>query len=176
MEKIKEIIKAMPYNEGIKTNKLFYDFKHIKKQGYLTKDQLIDVLRWKSTRPIKHYKSNIESEIIEITRKAFSEKNEKLKIHILTAFNGVRYPGASALLMFFDPKNYPVIDIRVWQQLYKTNMVNSNPKGQNFTLNHWIDYLLVIRKIAKDLGLTARQVEKRIFDYDQQTRSTNLYK
>ena len=64
------------------------------------------------------------------------QDDEKLKIHILTALIGVKYPSASAILMFID-RNYPVLDIRVWKQLYNLNYVNSNPNGQNFTLEEW---------------------------------------
>jgi hypothetical protein len=89
--------------------------------------------------------------------------------------SGVNYPAASAILMFYDKTKYPVLDIRVWQQLHKAKLVTSNSTGQTFTLKQWDNYLLVIRKLAKDLNLTARQVEKRIFDHDRKTRPGKLY-
>lgn len=170
-----KIIKTIKDHEDKTTLRLFKDLEHIHKQGYLAKEQLVKILRWKSPRPLKHYESNTETEIQEITKQSFETKNEKIRIHILTALNGVNYPGASAILMFYDRVNYPVIDIRVWQQLYNAQMVNSNPKGQNFSLDQWINYISIIRKIANNLGISARQVEKRIFDYDRQTRKTKLY-
>lgn len=170
-----KIIKTIKDIEDNKTLELFNDLKYIRKQGYLTKEQLIKILKWKSPRPLKYYESNTETEIIEITKQSFKTQNEKLKIHILSALSGVKYPGASAILMFYEPANYPVIDIRVWQQLYNSKFLNNNPKGQNFTLNQWIDYLTIIRNIASELKISARQVEKRIFDYDRNTRKTKLY-
>jgi len=78
--------------------------------------------------------------------------------------------------MFYDRINYPVIDIRVWKQLYKHGLLSENPNGQGFTLNQWIKYLKVIRKLAIENGMTARQVEIRIFHYDRITREGTLYK
>lgn len=162
--------------EDEKTLKLFKELKFIKKRGYLTKAQLLKILQWKSPRPLKHYITNSEKDVKEITRLSFSTTNEKLKIHILTALRGINYPTASAILMFYDKQKYPVLDIRVWQQLYQLNLVDTNAKGQNFTLSQWDEYLAVIRTLANHLKLNSRQVEKRIFDYDKQTRIGNLYK
>ena len=77
--------------------------------------------------------------------------------------------------MFYDPKQYPVIDIRVWRQLYNYGLLTENPKGQSFTLNQWGIYLNLVREIAKELSLTPRQVEKRLFDYDKENQVGTLY-
>ncbi len=105
---------------------------------------------------------------------AFVQNDEKLKIHILTTLVGVKYPSASAILMFLD-QNYPVLDIRVWKQLYNLKYVNTNPNGQNFTLEQWVKYLKVIRNIAIEHRTNARQIEKKLFDFDKTTQTGNLY-
>ncbi len=171
-----QLIKQITDEEDKGTIELFQHLKSIKKQGYLTKAQLIKILRWKSPRPLRYYEANTEENIKEITSVAFATKNESLKIHILTALVGVRYPAASAILMFYDKNQYPVLDIRVWQQLYKGKLVKSNSRGQNFTPQQWENYLTVIRQLANDLNLTARQVEKRLFIHDRKTRLGKLYK
>jgi hypothetical protein len=106
---------------------------------------------------------------------AFSAKNDLLKIHILTALSGVNYPAASAVLMFYDRKRYPVLDIRVWKQLYTANLVDTNSRGQNFTLKQCEVYFNVIRQLATDSKLNARQVEKILFEYDKKNQVGNLY-
>jgi hypothetical protein len=88
----------------------------------------------------------------------------------------VKYPAVSAILMFYDKTKYPVIDIRVWKQLYKTGLVNTNSLGRGFKLDEWEKYLAVIRKIAKELKLTPRQVEKRLYDIDKREQAGTLYK
>ncbi len=77
--------------------------------------------------------------------------------------------------MCYDSKNYPVIDIRVWQQLYENKLVTTNSKGQNFKLNEWVKYLEVIRRFSSELNVEARNIEKRIFDYDRTIRKNKLY-
>ncbi len=165
----------IPDSELDSTNELFKELKSIKKQGYLTKPQLIKILFWKSPRPLNSYELNSAKFIKDVTRLSFATKDETLKIHILTALHGVNFPAASAILMFYDKKSYPVLDIRVWQQLYKAKLVTENPKGQNFRLRQWQVYLDVIRHLAKEHTITARQVEKRIFDHDVKTRRGKLY-
>ena len=166
---------SVPDCEDEKTLELFRKFAAMKRQGYLTKSQLIEILKWKSPRPLRFYEVNSETEVREITRLAFATRNDRLKVHILTALKGVNIPAASAILMFYDRKKFPVIDIRVWQQLHKAKLVKTNQKGKGFKLAEWEIYLNVIRNIGTKNNLTARQVEKRIFDIDRQTRKGNLY-
>ena len=170
-----QLLTTIPDFEDEKTIELFTEFKNLNKQGSLTKEQLIKILRWKSPRPLRHYEANSEQVVKDITTLAFAVDSDRLKIHILTALTGVNYPAVSAILMFSDQAKYPVLDIRVWQQLYKAKLVGTNSRGQNFTLNQWDTYLTVIRELANNLKLTARQVEKRLFDHDKKTRLNNLY-
>lgn len=172
---MRKILTTIPDYEDKKTIEIFKQFKSIYKQDFLTKAQLIEILKWKSPRPLKHYLANSEKAVKEITALAFATKDDTMKVHILTALTGVNLPAASAILMFYNPTKFPVIDIRVWQQLHKAKLVDTNPKGQGFKLHEWETYLTVIRSLAKDLKLTARQVEKRLFDYDRNTRKDKLY-
>ncbi|HRH66453.1 MAG TPA: hypothetical protein PLU53_09155 [Bacteroidia bacterium] len=172
---MRNILTTIPDYEDKKTIELFKKFKELGKQDFLTKAQLIDILKWKSPRPLKHYLANREKAVKEITALAFATKDDTMKVHILTALTGVSLPAASAILMFYNPTKFPVIDIRVWQQLHRSKLVDTNPKGQSFKLQEWERYLIVIRSLAKDLKLTARQVEKRLFDLDKNTRKGKLY-
>ena len=173
---INKIIAETTDFEDSKTLELLKLSEVTKEQGYLTKEQTIRILKWKSPRPLRFYEQNSNRDIETITKLAFQQNYDKLKIHILTALKGVNYPSASAILMFYEPKNYPVLDIRVWKQLYKNNLVTTNAKGQNFTLEQWATYLKIIRRLAIENKLTSRQVEKRLFDYDKSTQIGNLLK
>ena len=171
---INKIIINTPVFEEPKTSKLFKQFNSLKVKQFFNKEQCIAILKWKSPRPLRHYKKNSSKDFEKITRLAFKQTDEKLKIHILTALSGVKYPSASAILMFYD-KNYPVLDIRVWRQLYKLKYVKTNPKGTNFSLDDWYKYLNIIRLIAKEYNTTARVIEKKLFDYDKNNQKGNLY-
>lgn len=173
---MKQIISTIDYVEDKKTLELLEQFTQLNQQDFLNKEQLLKILKWKSPRPLNHYLLNSEEEIKEITTVAFSLTNDRLKIHTLTALKGVGYPAASAILMFYNPILYPVLDIRVWRQLYNSKLLDSNSRGQNFTLAQWEKYLYVIRELASELNLSARQVEKRLFDYDRKNQVGKLYK
>jgi hypothetical protein len=170
-----EKIKVTPDFEDEKTIQLFEGLGEIKKQGFITKEQGIKILKWKSPRPLRHYESNSANDFEEISKLSFESKDERIRIHVLTALVGVNYPAASAILMFYDKTQYPIIDIRVWKQLYKAGLVETNARGQGFKLKEWEKYLITIRGLAKKLKLTPRQVEKRLFDIDKKEQKGNLY-
>jgi hypothetical protein len=173
---IARLIDEYPYKEDEKTHLLFSEFGELKKQGYILRSDALRILRWKSPRPTRFYIQNSESDFRSITEAAFLSRNERLRMHSLTALKGVKYPAASAILMFYDPKQYPVIDIRVWQQLHRLNFVTTNSKGQGFSLDEWITYLDIMRDAAREFRLPVRQLEKRFFDLDQAERKENLYR
>jgi hypothetical protein len=175
-EKLLKIISETIDTTDPKTENIFGITKPLKINGFLSKKIGIEILKWKSPRPLRLYESNSNNNFETVSKIAFQQKDEKLKIHILTALNGVSIPAASAILMFYDQKKYPVIDIRVWRQLYRFGSVLENESGQGFTLNQWETYLKVIRQIGKELSITPRQVEKRLFDYDKKNQKGNLYK
>ncbi|ARV08250.1 hypothetical protein BTO05_00830 [Winogradskyella sp. PC-19] len=170
---IDEILKSIDYKEDDKTLKIFNLIKP--EDESLSKSTLIKILKWKSPRPLRFYNENEEENIRNITALAFQQNDDRLKIHILTALKGVNYPSASAILMFKNPEYFPVLDIRVWKQLYKNNLVSVNPRGIGFTLDQWISYIKIIRSLAKQNSMSVREVEKKLFDYDKLTQEGNLY-
>ena len=176
IESVKKIINETEDFEDKIAVDLFKLSAIIRKQGFINKSQAIKILKWKSPRPLRHYSKNSDEDFIKITKLAFQQENDSLKIHILTALMGVNYPSASAFLMFYDKDEYPIIDIRVWKRLYDLKLVTENSKGQNFTLNQWGKYIEIIRQLAKEHKITARQVEKRLFDYDKANQKGKLYK
>ncbi len=170
-----DILKSYEYNEDSNTLKLFDDLVQVRKRKFYLKSEFIKVLKWKSPRPLKYYKENPEEYIEEVTRLALNQSNDKLKIHILTALNGVSYPAASTLLMFYDMESYPVIDIRVWKLLYEFNLVKNNQRGQNFTINQWSEYLSVLRDLSNKMEFSVRKTEKVLFDFHKKERPDKLY-
>ena len=83
---------------------------------------------------------------------------------------------ASAILTAVDPKRYGVIDIRVWQLLYKMKTVSKKPSGVGFQFNNWYQYLMIIRYFAKKYNVTARDIDRTLFRVHSLYQSGNLYK
>jgi len=102
--------------------------------------------------------------------------SERQKLNHLRSLRGVGVPMASSILMFTDPKRYGVLDIRVWQVLYKLGAVNKKPAGQNFGFNEWYQFLKIIRYFAEKYKVRARDIERTLFDVHAEHQRGRLYK
>ena len=147
-----------------------------RKLGYLTKPQLVTVCRWKSARAIKHIRRNRETTIRRMTKAAFRTRSERKKLDFLTRLNGVSVPMASAILMLTNPRRYGVIDIRVWQLLYNMGTVTTNPDGVGFDFKQWYRFLKVIRYFAGKYNVSARDIERTLFNVHSRYQKGTLYK
>ncbi len=145
------------------------------KRGYFIKEEFLAVCLWKSRRPKNLYNSNLPKSIEDVTKKAFLSNDEREKMKILTKLNGISIPSASALLSVCDPENYPIIDVRCVESLQDLKYINWKSIG----LNSWIDYLSVLRALAKKYKKSARDIEKGLFAYNRVKLDKifeNLYK
>ena len=155
---------------------LINKLKDVKQKGFFTKEQFLDVVRWKSPRPEKHYLSNSEESVVETSRKMLSTDSEDLKMSILDSLNGVSIAVAFSLLTIVDPKNYGIIDIRVWQLLHKYDEVKTKPGGQGFNLDDWKLYLSILKKYASQFNVTVRDIERILFEHHKEVQEGLLYK
>lgn len=162
-------------NEDSKTKQIIKELKDARKRGYLQKKELEKICRWKSPRAIHHIKKNTEKKIIEMTAAALKTRRESAKMELLTSLHGVSIPMASAILMLLNPKRYGVIDIRVWELLYSFGTMTTNPKGSNFKTNEWCNYLDIIRYFAKKLNVSARDIDRTLFNVHKEYQDGNLY-
>lgn len=174
---IKELIKEnLNTKEDDKTQVLINELNGVEQKGYLTKSEFMKIGMWKSPRPKRWYLANSETDIIQTSKKVFSTKFEKRRIDLLTGLKGVRIPTASAILTLTNPKDYGVIDIRVWDVLYRYGSVAVNPTGTNFSFKNWYNYLMKIRYFAKMFKVNTRDVERAIFLYHYKIQEGKLYK
>ena len=145
------------------------------KKGWLNKSEFLEICLWKSRRPKRFYEQNTETNIKEITQRAFAENDEQSKIEILTNLKGVSIPTASAILSVTNSIEYPIIDVRCVESLTDLKLIEWN----NINSKNWVEYLKIVRELAIKHSKTAREVEKGLFAYnriklDKQFR--NLYK
>lgn len=157
-------------------DKTIFDLgKEALKKGWLNKEEFLTICLWKSRRPKKLYNQNSNSDIINKTKLCFIENDELKKIQILTELKGVRIPTASALLSVTNPFDYPIIDERCIQSLNYLDHI----KWTTITENNWLEYLMIVRNIAKTHNKTAREVEKGLFAFNRiqlDKEYINLYK
>jgi thermostable 8-oxoguanine DNA glycosylase len=146
-----------------------------KRRGYLTKGELAAVCRWKSSRAIQHIRANTHHRVRAATAAAMTTSSERRRLEALLQLKGVSVPMASAVLMLLYPGRYGVIDIRVWQLLYAVGAVSEKQGGVNFSLKNWLEFLVILRSLSSELGVTARAVERTLFDVHKANQENTLY-
>lgn len=161
--------------EWEQTVKVINEIKPARQRGWLTKEELVIICRWKSPRVIHHINSNHPNTIKSLSQKAFSSSSEEVKITELVKLRGVSLPMASSILMLTNPKRYGVIDIRVWEILFETGTVQSNPKGIDFKYEEWNTYLLTLRFFAGKFKVKARDIERTLFLVHKKYQEGQLY-
>jgi hypothetical protein len=149
--------------------------KRAQKNQYMTMDDFLEVVRWKSPRAIRSAEKNSPDIVEKITKMAFELKDEEGKIKILTTLDGVSIPMASSILTVWSPKEYGVIDIRAWYSLYKMELVPVNKS--TFGIADWIKYLGIIREKAKEAKCTSREIDAKLYQYFETIREgKNVYR
>jgi len=149
--------------------------RHAIADGKLSRGEFLEVCSWKSPRALRQCERNSAKTVIAVTRQVFASRSERKRMELLTSLYGVSVPTASAILTLTNPRRYGVIDIRVWQLLFRLKSVNRNPRGQGFRFDHWRDYLNVLRHHAKRLGVSVRLVELSLFKFHQDHQRGTLY-
>ncbi len=96
------------YKYARKENEITGLCAQIQGQGCLNKKQLQVVAKWKAPRSAGHVEKNSDEYVKEVTSFAFSSKNERTRIEVLTILNGVSWPTASVLLHLFHKEPYPL--------------------------------------------------------------------
>ena len=169
------IIKTARCEEYPKIQKLIILMQNAKKRGYLNKDEFIKICKEKTPRPEKHYKANPPEAIKEISKRVFESQDDLLRMNLLLDLKGVGIAVGSWMLMMIDPQNYGTIDIRAWQVLVYFNEVSTKSNGKNLGINDWHLYNLKLRAFANELKLSARDIERTLYDFHPKIQTGTLY-
>lgn len=145
------------------------DLSHLKSginsRGFLTKDDLRKVARWKSPRRSGLIERNSEEFVQEITRAALTSANERTRIEVLTLLDGVQWPTASVILHFFHRDQYPIVDFRA---LWSLSLDVPKP----YTFAFWLMYVDCCRDLAKQAKLSMREVDQALWQYSKENQAT----
>jgi hypothetical protein len=129
-------------------------------RGHMTRDDLIEVARWKwkggATR--KLVSGNTEEEVAEITSASFSASAERLRIGALLSLQGVRWPMASVILHFACPGRYPILDVRA---------MAAAGRSTHYTFSRWMEYVAACRTAAARHGVTMRELDRALWAFDK---------
>ena len=163
-------------NEDDGTRALSRRLRAGRRRGYLTKGELIAACRWKSPRSAPHVRANTHHRVRAATAAALATRNEAARLESLVCLRGVSVPTASAILMLLDPARYGVIDIRVWKLLHGAGAVRTNRDGVGFATASWLQFLGIIRARAAKLRVSARAVERTLFEMHRARQRGRLYR
>ena len=126
------------------------------RQGFLSRDQLYQVARWKAARSAEHVLKNTESFVRETTKFALGATDERSRIEALTVLDGVLWPSASVVLHLYHPDQYPILDFRALESIGE-----SVPKQYDFAF--WWKYVLFCRELASKHGMAMRELDRALW-------------
>lgn len=129
----------------------------VRRQGYLTTDQLFTLCRWKSARSAGRAKENSASFVEEVTRFALSATDERARIESLTLLDAVEYPTASCILHWFHGDPYPIVDFRA---IWSLQLLQSPP----YSFEFWQSYCQGWRELLSEARRLSAVVTPRLFD------------
>lgn len=129
-------------------------------QGYMTRDDLVAVAKWKwrGGRTRQLCQENTEPEVEEISAVSFAAKSERLRIGALLALRGVQWPMASVILHFAFPDDYPILDVRAMSTVGGSTL---------YTFEKWQEYVEVCRATARANGVSMRTLDKALWAFDK---------
>ena len=130
----------------------------IQARGYLIKDELREVARWKSPRRAALTLENTDDFIKEITEMAFTATDDWTKLLTLTQLQGIGQPTASAILHLYDEGQYPILDIHaLWAVGLEWTARASYP--------FWLEYIQFCRDTANHNGVSMRDLDRALWKF-----------
>jgi hypothetical protein len=132
----------------------------VRERGHFLRDEFMTTYRWKTHRTIRHAEKYSDAEIADVTGVAFRQTDEKLRICLLRALDGVDWPVASTLLHVGLSPEYPIIDFRA---LWSLN--SAMPAYINFEF--WWAYVECCSKLAAQAGVSVRELDKALWAYSE---------
>ena len=133
---------------------------------FLDKKRFRGIAMWKTPRGKDHYEANSDGFVRRVTEEAFQASDDRLRLHILMALDGVGVPVASTLLHFAFPDMYPILDVRALTTLTKAGLWSGYEPGPS-TLADWLKYTRLMRGLSKKLRVDLRTLDKALWAFDK---------
>lgn len=164
-------------DEWADTAPLITQLAHVWDQQCFTREEFLRMCKWKDPRELRRrdLQANSDDDLRRYSEKAFTAADEARRALYLCQLKGVGLPVASAILTLTNPQDYGVIDIRVWQLLCLYGEFDYDTGGTNLQLLHWLEYLDKLREWAQLLNLSARTVERTLFQHRRDIQVGTLY-
>jgi hypothetical protein len=133
----------------------------VRARGHFLRDEFLTTYRWKTHRTLHHAQKYSDAEVADVTGVAFRQDNEKLRICLLRAMDGVNWPVASTLLHVGMDPSYPILDFRaLW------SLGSGEPSGP-VSFEFWWAYVECCRALAEQAGVSVRELDKALWAYSE---------
>jgi hypothetical protein len=130
----------------------------VRERGHFLRQEFLDTYRWKTHRTVHLAEKYTDEQIADVTGVAFRQRDEKLRVCLLRALDGVNWPVASTLLYVGVSSDYPIIDFRaLW------SLGSAMPSVVSFEF--WWAYVECCRRVAKAAGVSVRELDKALWAY-----------
>lgn len=125
-------------------------------------DDLVWIVRWKSPRPLGHFKKNDETKVHSTVARVLETDSLSEKVRLLTELQGVRVKMASAFLLFMDPENYTVMDWRTGDALHAMDWLPSSIPDDP-SVADYDQYVRICREIATEYDVSLRTLDRALW-------------
>ena len=132
-------------------------------RGYMEKNELRKVVRWKAPRVVGRMESNADDYVEEVTRFALHVSAERARIESLQMLDGVRWPTASVILHFFHRDPYPILDLRA---LWSAGL----DVPAQYKFGFWWEYVQFCRALARKNSVDMRILDKALWQYSKENQ------
>lgn len=164
---------ASQYSYAREESELISLHETVQNQGFLTKEQLELLARWKSPRSAPLVKNNPADFVQEITGFALNAKDDRSRVESLTLLDGLGWPTASVVLHLFHTDKYPILDFRALWSI-QTDV------PQSYKFPFWWQYVQFCRNIAEKNCVKMRVLDRALWQYSKanqpKVRSNNSFK
>lgn len=129
--------------------------------GFFTRDQFLQVAKWKTPRSQPRCQLNEEGFVRAVTHTALTTPSERLRIEVSTLLQGVDWPTASVLLHFGHKEPYPILDVRA---LWSAGL----DRRPIYRFELWWAYVEFCRKIASEALVSMRTLDRALWQYSSE--------
>ena len=152
--------KANPTEYEIEETEFIAIESKVQQRGYLDKEELYRVACWLKLRRRDLVKTNNEDYVKEITGQAFTAKDERSRIEVLTQIRlkGIGWSTASAILHLFHKYPYPILS---GPALWSVGEVQ--PSQHSFSF--WWCYVRFCRDVACRNQVDMRTLDRALWQY-----------
>ena len=163
-DQIRDLAKERDLDVGVKQKYLPKEpwlekwLPKVAKRGFLKRDDLVEVAKWKwkGGRVRNLCGGNKEEFVKECTGRSFSAKSDRVRVEALLPLGGVGWPMASAILHFAFPSEYPILD--------KFAMIAvGRGTSSYYSFKIWEEYVEICQDKARECKVTMRDLDKALW-------------